>query len=104
VRTTTIDPRAQPIGIERPVQFAPGIFIAQHRHALAVARLQIRIVVDEDAGKIRHARLREHVDGKVAQAAVVALEKHQTHVQQLRHSGQGLAGIQGAGCHKKAAG
>ena len=34
--------------IERPVQLASGIFIAQHRHALAIARFQRGIVVDED--------------------------------------------------------
>ena len=37
------------------------------------------VVVDEDAGKLRRARVREHVDGEIAEVAVVALVKDENH-------------------------
>ncbi len=51
----------------------------KHRNALAVARLERRIVVDEYAVEVRRARSSEHRERLVAKLAVVALVKNESH-------------------------
>ena len=63
--------------VERPVEFAPVIVVAQHRHALAVTRFEHLVAVDKHTVEIRHTRPREHVEGEIAQVAVVALIQDQ---------------------------
>ncbi len=57
----------------------PDMPVAQHRHARAVAGLESGIVVDENAVELRHARLREHCQGLIAEVAVVTLIENEAH-------------------------
>ena len=72
-------------GIEWPAEFLSRSG-AQHRHAFAVARFQLRITIDEHAVEVGYARLRKHLKREVAQMAVVALEKNQFHRDGFRKS------------------
>src|SRR6202008_763545 len=72
-----LDPAPHGDGIERPIQLAPVSQIAEHRHAGAVAILQLFTVVHPHAVKIRHASLSQHGQRLVAQMAVIALIEHE---------------------------
>lgn len=76
-------------GIERPVQLAPAVVVAQHRHALAIERFQRIVEIDEYAGEIRYACLRQHGQREIAQMTVVALEQYKSHRHEAAAVGAG---------------
>ena len=83
-----VEPRAQRIDSERPLQFRTTAFVTQHRHAQAITRLQRLVAIDEHAFELRHARLGQHLQREVAQVAVVALEQRESkHGNAARYGG-----------------
>ena len=75
------EPRPHLGGVEWPVEFARGQLVVEHRNSLAIMGLELRVSIDEDAGKVRGRRKRQHRKRLVAQMAVVALVQSQAHAQ-----------------------
>lgn len=74
-----VQPVAQRFRIEWPTKLAPVCCIAQYRHAFPITRLKRHIAIDKHTVELRRPHLCQQGQRQVAQVAVVALVKDESH-------------------------